>query len=214
MSEALDRPDNSLATQVIAASAVCALTAEFFGSYVRLRWDWSATDRVVIGWCRGERPERREDSRARWRTISYDDYRRDGGLRLPLPPGKWSIQVWSDDALAETTVIVPAANVEYRVRRRRRWDDDVVLIFRSDVHISLPEIIVVCSPNDVQPQDVNEGEEIGRIANVLLAADEARSFTFRLPLVRPAVLRAFFASPAVYEEVHLIDPQPSEARLR
>lgn len=216
----------------VALPDVLNLTAEDFGRYLQLRWDWPKDCKsAMVAWRTDSFPEDSADPRATKHKISLGQYEREGSFRVENPTeDTYKFVVFAalemgvetvysagvrKGARAELRKVSPVA-VSYTfsrgIFRRKRF----TLVLRVERDIArLPEMVVVAKPGGLQPLRSNDGTVVSTFSSTDLRAGEKKSFEFEVNcLQRPTYFRAFFREASSYQRFRLIDPPTNQLLVR
>lgn len=206
--------------------------AHDFGSYLQLRWRWPPGCEVaVVAWRGDGYPTDADDPQATRRRVSKGELEQHGGFRLERPAAGplhfvvfAAARVGADEvcsaglapgcraALRARAPVTIAYDVTWGLFRRQRG---TVVVRCAEAVAVLPELVLVARRGDVQPLRLDEGVAVATVAGASIPGGGSVSSEFALDGVRPpAYLRAFFRDPDAYQRFKLVDPHPSQLRVR
>ena len=216
----------------VSLSDVSVLEAHDFGNYLQLRWCWPRDCQLaLVAWRSDSYPTDADDPRATKLRISKGEFEQKGGVRIDHPAaGPYYFAVFTSTRIsgedvysaglangcqAELRTRAPVG-ISYEITRGvfRRNRGTIVLHCREAV-ASLPEVVLVAKRGDVQPLRADDGVAVATATGLTISAGGTVSSGFHLDSIdTPLYLRAFFRDPSAYQRFRLVDPPPSQLRVR
>lgn len=204
---------------------VTNLVGHDFGAYLQLTWQWPEEVSVaVVAWRSDAPPVASEDGAATRRVITRGEYERAGGFRLERPDAvPYHLAVYAlherrCGPAARIQLRRPVVVVRYELTRGTFRRGRFTLTLRADAAVgSLPELVVVARPGDLQPLRIQDGREVFVVPSGLSLSPQrpfALEFTLPAEAALPVSLRVFFRAPAAYAVFQLADPAPDRLKVR
>jgi hypothetical protein len=208
---------------------VTRVTGENFGSYLLVRWAWPQESRQArVAWRHDQMPTGPHDPMAEARNITHAKYDEEGAFKIREPANRrHHIAVFAgvevDGKLSfgpalgrDTRVIVAAQPVRVRYSvRKKLFSKTLVVTFEADEDIAeLPAVALVASEEGLQPIRANPGTTLQTFRGLRLAARVPSVCEVSLGSGPSLVVRAMFEEAGLTHGYQLIDPAPSELRVR
>ncbi|MBI5169534.1 MAG: hypothetical protein HZA61_08610 [Candidatus Eisenbacteria bacterium] len=214
----------------VAIPDVTNLKGQDLGRYLQLQWQWPVDcTQAVVTWRKDRPAVDVDDPSAQRRRVSLSEYELQGGVRIESPADEpHHVVVFAvrpiDGAVHYAPGIAPGARtllraqpqviVSYAVARSLLGARSVT--FRASARIeSLPEVVIVANPANIQPRRIEDGRVVSSFSGLSVDVKPGANHTLKLDgLRRPFALRAFFRDPRSYERFRLVDPTPDQLEVR
>lgn len=216
----------------ITAEEISDLRVEDFESYLLLRWKWSSGfQSVVVAWRHDVYPDGAQDAQATTQKVTRGEYNANGGFRIPHPearPYKFVVYTVAEfegqtihssglnqDCRAEVRTR-PAVKITYSLKMKGWTRKKIVVSLACEESLpALPELCLVAKQGQIQPLNCQEGTIIARINHAQPRPQAPVEYEFDSPVLkRPFFVRLFFAAPDAYQSFKLLDPPPSQLKVR
>jgi hypothetical protein len=209
---------------------VSGLIAQDFGAYLLLQWQWPKDSNfALVAWRPDAYPEDSTDTRASSRRVSRGEYEQRGGVRIDNPrstPHKFAVfaggRIDGSDIFsagldkgsrAELRTTKPI-EVSYQVQRGTWYRRNLTFTVIADHNVkSIPDLVIIAKKGDLQPLRADDGSQLALLRSMPLSAGQSTSYELKLNFT-PAYIRAFFLEPSAYQRFRLIDPAPSQLKIR
>jgi hypothetical protein len=216
----------------VAIEEVRGLEVQDLGSHALVRWRWPAgCNQVLLAWRSDGFPTSAHDPKATRRRVTSAEYDRQGGFHFErTSPAPWHFVAFASAQLGGEEVFASGRSrgsrallrsqsgvvVSYSVKRRFLRRGRLRLLLRSDTAIeSLPEVVLVAKPGELQPIHSADGHVLLTISGARLAPDAPLERDVELRALRPPVyVRAFFARPQAPERLRLVDPPREQLKVK
>jgi tetratricopeptide (TPR) repeat protein len=209
---------------------VSALTAQDFGTYLQLQWQWPKDcSFALVSWRADAYPDHSSDKLASIRRVSKGEYEQHGGFRINNPPPTpHRFVVFAGGRIDDTDVFsagldggsradlrtTKPVQISYQVERGLWHRKQLTLTLSASRTVkSVPDLIIVAKRGDLQPLRADDGSQLALLSGLALSAGQPSTYEFKLQF-RPAYIRAFFLEPSAYQGFRLIDPAPSQLKIR
>ncbi|MEI9975283.1 MAG: hypothetical protein WDO73_26410 [Ignavibacteriota bacterium] len=104
--------------------------------------------------------------------------------------------------------------VTYQVQRGLWHRKQLKLTLSASQNIkTVPDLIIVAKKGDLQPLRSDDGSQLALLSSLALSAGQSSTYEVTLQFT-PAYIRAFFLEPSAYQRYQIVDPAPSQLKIR
>lgn len=216
----------------VATEDVSGLSAKDRGHYLQLQWKWpERCASVVVAWRPDAYPQDARDPLAVKRRVWKGEYEQRSGFRVENPSAQlYWFSVFAVVEINGETVysaglrpgaqakLLKKIDIEYSIERPEwyRFDKRWKLILKAAQDVrDLPEIVLVANPENMQPLGVESGNVVETFRCGRLHAGNVKELEFSLDgVARPVYLRLFFREQSASQQFQLIEPPPTQLKVR